>query len=260
VRSIFSVRARRVRNRRNKPARIGFVLYESRDIVVIATTRKSKNTKTGNMVQVWILHRNISPIDAVKQGKDAVICFDCKHRGNGFAKRTCYVNLRSPQAIWKAYRRGRYPFLATASYSAVFSDRKIRFGAYGEPVRIPLPIVDALTRVAKGWTGYTHQWRRAEFQAYRAYVMASVDSESEAQEAVRMGWRYFRVREHGARLLPGEINCPASDECGHKTTCERCGLCNGVRFTADPRKSITIQVHGSGRKNFVSLDAIARAA
>lgn len=237
----------------------GYVLHETNDIAVIATTR-SMNRKTGDMIQVWILNRHESPIASVKSGTDSNICFDCPHRGNGFKERTCYVNVgQGPNSVWRAYRAGRYPHLPLAEYARVFGSRKVRLGAYGDPVLIPLAMIDAVTRASEGWTGYTHQWRRPEFAEYRAYVMASCDSEFEANTAAAAGWRYFRVRSESARLLPGEISCPASEESGHKTTCEHCRLCNGAR-SADQRKNIAIIVHGSGAKNFVSVDAIAAAA
>lgn len=254
-----SVRIPRARQRKRKLTRIGFVLYESDTIVVIATL-KCKNRKTGRMIQVWILRRDISPIQAVKRGLDAAICFDCPHRQpKGFQGRTCYVNLRSPQAIWRAYRRGRYAFLTIESYASVFTGKKIRFGAYGEPILIPIPVIERLTAVSNGWTGYTHQWRRAEYQAYRAYVMASCDSPMDRIQAHASGWRTFRVRGEHDAILPGEITCPASDEAGHRTQCERCKLCNGVRYASDPRKDITLIVHGSGAKNFVPLTALTAA-
>ena len=34
--------------------------------IVVIMTMKSKNRKTGNMIQVWILPENVSPMDAVK--------------------------------------------------------------------------------------------------------------------------------------------------------------------------------------------------
>lgn len=230
------------------------MLHESDSVVVIATIR-SKNRKTGRMIQVWILNRNVSPIDAVKQGLDSVVCFDCAHRGVGFSGRTCYVNLRSPQAIWKAYQRGRYPQLNFEQYSEVFGDRKVRFGAYGEPVLIPLGMMWEIISHSRGWTAYTHQWRRPEYAGYRAYLMASCDSAADYELAHSMSWRTFRVRGKHEPLLPGEIGCPASDEMKHKTTCVRCGLCNGARIE-ETRKSIGIIVHGSGAKNFVAVGEI----
>jgi hypothetical protein len=260
VKPITSVRVRRVRNRKKQPsARIGYVLYENATIVVIATL-KCRNRKTGRMIQVWILRRDVSPIRAVKLGLDAAICFDCPHRQpKGFQGRTCYVNLRSPQAIWKAYRRGRYPYLPIEGYADAFTGKKIRFGAYGEPILIPIPVMEELTRVSDGWTGYTHQWRKSEYQPYRVYLMASCDSPNDRARARGIGWRTFRVRGTYDPMEPGEITCPASDEAGHRTQCARCRLCNGVRYAVDPRKDITLLVHGSGAKNFVSLASLIAA-
>jgi len=209
------------------------------------------------MIQVWILNRNESPTDAVRSGNDSVVCFDCQHRGNGFKDRTCYVNVaQGPRSVWRSYRDGSYPMLDIAEYFHVFTGRAVRFGAYGEPVLIPLPIVRAIVRHASGHTGYSHRWRGAQYAEYRAYVMASCDSIADYHAAKQLGWRTFRVRTSDAPLLAREISCPASDEAGKRTQCVRCKLCNGSTGSTDARKDIVIVVHGAQRKNFVSLDAI----
>jgi hypothetical protein len=235
----------------------GYTLFENDSYVVIATMN-STNEKTGNMVQIWILNRSESPVDSVKSGSDETVCMDCVHRGtNGFSDRTCYVNVaQGPNAVWRAYRAGKYPVLAMADYSSVFSGRAVRFGAYGEPILIPLEMVAAIAQVSSGWTGYTHQWRKTEYQAYSAYVMASSDSPNDRVEAMARGWRTFRVRTANDPLMKGEIICPASSEANKRTTCLDCKLCNGARNESDARKSIAIVVHGIGAKNFVKLTAI----
>jgi hypothetical protein len=135
----------------------GYILHEDTEYVVVATL-ESENVKTGNMIQIWILPRNESPVDAVRNGTDSVVCFDCKHRGDGFSGRVCYVNVaQGPLAVWQSYRNGNYPYLPTADYARVFTNRAVRFGAYGEPVLIPMSIVREITAHADGWTGYTHQ-------------------------------------------------------------------------------------------------------
>lgn len=248
---LFSAAIRKAKRQANQKPR-GYILHETAEYVVIASL-ESKNRKTGNMVQVWILYRHESPLDAIRSGNDAKICFDCPHRGT-----TCYVDLsRAPLAVWTAYTAGRYAYLPMERYAEVFADRKVRFGAYGESVCVPLEIMRAIASVARGWTGYTHQWRKPEYQAYRAYVMASCDSVADAEQAAAMGWRRFRVRTKQQPLLAGEISCPASDEMGKRTECVRCGLCNGVASASDARKNIAIIVHGSGAKNFVPLTALA---
>jgi hypothetical protein len=168
--------------------------------------------------------------------------------------------MRYVQGIWKAYQRGRYERISVEQMLSVFAGKAIRFGAYGEPVLIPLNIFTALTSVASKWTGYTHQWRRPELRAYRSFLQASCDSPADAIEATAKGWRYFRVRSEYQTILPGEIVCPASDEAGKKTQCVKCGLCNGVRYENDARKNIVLLVHGSGAKNFVALTSILPVA
>jgi hypothetical protein len=92
-------------------------LYDDAPIVVIATFTKS-NSKTGGVVQTYILRDDIDPRDASKGGQDVSICGSCPHRGEvnddparKIAKnRTCYVNLGQGVLItWLALQRGVYP-------------------------------------------------------------------------------------------------------------------------------------------------------
>lgn len=234
----------------------GYILHEDSLRVVIATDG-SENAKTGDMIQVWILPRNISPIEAVKTRQDDAICGDCKHRGsNGFKDRSCYVNvIQGPNNVWRVYQRGSYPKLPISRYAEFFSGRAVRFGAYGDPVFIPLRKARAIVAVCKRHTGYTHQWKQAKFAPWREIIMASVDSIAEYESAKLASWRTFRVST-SMDLQPREISCPASDEAGKKTQCVRCGLCNGAREN-DARKDITIMVHGvNGKRNFVALESL----
>ena len=243
---------------------LGFELHRDRTRIVIATLH-SDNRKTGDMVQVWILRRDMLPTEAIARGLDSAICGDCKHRGvfnpatgkHGSA-RTCYVNVgQAPQQVYRTWQRGQYPRLKLAGYAQAFAGRSIRLGAYGDPVHIPLAMVAELARVTTAHTGYTHQWKDAELAGYKGYVMASCDTEAEYNLARWAGWRTFRVAADLA-ALPGEILCPSSNEAGNRTTCEACHLCDGARTAgmlgkADNRRNIFIPVHGSGASNFVVL-------
>src|SRR6516162_11175111 len=113
--------------RKNRPS--GYVLHENPNYVVIATL-ETDNPKTGNMIQIWILPAEVSPTAAVKTGHDDIVCFDCKHRGDGNGKnRTCYVKVfQAPLAVWSAWKRGKYPELDMRDYRFVFAGRKVRFG------------------------------------------------------------------------------------------------------------------------------------
>ena len=95
--------------------RNGVILYEGPSlidgapIVVIATGLKkpSKNAKTADMVQTWILRKDIHPKYAVRSGDDVSICGQCPHRmrehlepdGSTKTLRTCYVNMRTPITV-----------------------------------------------------------------------------------------------------------------------------------------------------------------
>ncbi len=249
----------------------GVILHEDNTRVIIATgiKTKSSNEKTGDMIQIWILHRTLNPLEAIKTGQDEAICGKCIHRGEAkfvdgvikYVNRRCYVQVdKAPNGIFKAYHRGSYRRVNQSEYPALFSNRMVRFGAYGDPVYIPFEIVEAITAVCKDWTGYTHQWRDSAYSAFRPVLMASADSVQDAMEAIALGWRYFRVRPIDSTVLAGEIMCPASEESGKRTTCAQCRLCNGVKHGADDRrKNITIIDHSriAASKPLIQITAAA---
>ena len=259
--------ARLNRKQRVKRPR-GVVLYRGNSpfngapYVVIALF-SSSNKKTGDMVQTYILlDDGRSPIDAVHSGADKAICGDCPMRAAaGFTGRRCYVNIgQGPQIVHKGdrprdaedapfdldRRPGAYPDYVPADHDRFFAGRMIRWGTYGEPVLIPIDMVARLSVLARGWTGYTHQWLRPEFEAYKAFFMASVHTPAEGAEANSRGWRYFRAA-HNATARPGECVCPASEEAGRVATCETCNLCKGRGGAPEgarlPR-NIVISTHG----------------
>jgi hypothetical protein len=213
----------------------GYILHEDADRVIIATgfTTRSKNAKTGEMIQVWILVKSVNPVQAIKSGLDHLICGHCPHRGySGGIDRVCYVRVEhAPLAIWRAWQRGRYPTLTDMS---VFSGRSVRFGAYGDPCHIPLALIESITSVASGWTGYTHQWRKNP--KLKAYFQASVDSVAELAIARLNGWGTFRL----GSPQPTETEC-ANSRTG--VSCVNCQACNGTLY------SIAIDPHGIGARH-----------
>lgn len=232
----------------------GYVIWEGkskidgRSIAVIATM-KTSNKKTGQMVQLWIIDAEVNPVQSYKLGLDRSVCGDCTHRGIDGTKRSCYVNLgQAPLAVYKAYKKGVYKKLQGKWYNVknsltyIFKGKKIRFGAYGDPVLIPLWIVETIVATADSHTGYTHQWKRTEFQEYKPYFMASCDSMIDEVIAKNHGWRRFRVLTEESEKSEDSIECP-SDSRGIQ--CAACTLCKGASIAA---KSIWITAHGSGAK------------
>lgn len=224
----------------------GMILNETQKTVQIITFA-SANKKTGDMAQVWILNKDINPVTALKNGDSKEICFDCPHLTNG----TCYVNVgQAPQAVYKAYKAGKYAPLDLDILKAMIKWKAVRFGAYGEPVLIPLHLVKYMAEHSRGFTGYTHQWLNLEYSEYMPYFMASTDSQKETITAHSMGWRTFRVKGANMANMVNEIDCPNAST---GVQCRDCTLCDGLGVHGKG-KSITAVVHGTvGKINKFNL-------
>lgn len=235
---------------------LGIILYKGKSlidnqmIIVLATGfDKSSNEKTGDMIQTWIMTLRMSPIEAKRYGHDFSVCGDCKHKHFG----SCYVNIaHGPHNTYKAYMNDRYiPF--EESHLELFKGRKIRLGSYGDPAAVPTEVWAKICSVTDGHTGYTHQWnKRFVDPELKDYCMASCDNTTEYIKAKAMGWRCFRVRMSADfavaenRLSYNEFVCPASNEAGNKTSCEKCKACMGLG--ASTKKDPVIIVHGLEHK------------
>lgn len=230
----------------------GYVIYDGpsmldgkRIIVVACALERSRNAKTGHMVQTYVLRADMHPVAAVKAGADFSICGGCKHRGNGDGtERSCYVTLaHGPSHVWRSWLRGAYEARNPSEVGELLAGKMIRLGTYGDPAAAPFEVWQELVRHASGFTGYTHQYRVIE-RRWADIVMASADTLDEAREARALGYRTFRV---GAGTVEGiEVRCPASAEMGKKTVCADCRACMGLSGKA--RASIVIAPHGTGAK------------
>lgn len=230
---------------------------DGREIVVILTglqARRSKNAKTGELVQSFILRTDVDPVAALKTGDDASICGQCPHRPMlasmlaraGLPASPCYVNVgRSVLSIYRAFRRGSYARAETVEQvREALQGRQLRIGSYGDPAAAPVDLWRMLASMADGHAGYTHQWQAVGFDAaaWSPLVMASADSRAEALQAEALGMRYFRV-SIGVDRQDREVTCPASTEGGRKAQCSDCMLCGGTTKRA---RSIVIADHASG--------------
>jgi hypothetical protein len=245
----------------------GFVLYEGPSlidgapivVIVVGLAKASTNSKTGGMVQSYILRQDVGPIDALRTGEDKSICGGCRHRpqwhdGETYGQRSCYVNVsQGPNAVWKAYKRGAYPRVALSQVAPLTQGRNVRLGSYGDPAAVPLVYWQTLTLGAAGHTGYTHQWQSARLRGVTSLCQASVDTPEEAEKARELGLGYFRVRTAEQAALEGEVVCPASAEAGKVTTCADCRMCDGSG------KAVTIIAHGIGKAAFTGEARKARA-
>lgn len=240
-------------------------LLDGAPIVVVAKVSKSRNVKTGPMIQTYIIRSDMSPLEASKLGLDYSVCGACPLRGKPTNDpkrkqaegRRCYVVLgQGPQGIHKGLLRGIYPEAFDPSVIAnLGAGRMVRLGTYGDPSAVPSYVWDSLTSKASGRTGYSHQAgvKGADFRP--DLVMVSADTLADAEAAWDAGNRTFRVVLSTDEIVKGrEISCPASAEAGFRTTCDKCGLCAGNTVKA---KSIAIVDHGPLNRKRVVFNRVA---
>lgn len=222
----------------------GIVLWEGPSpidgapLVCIATglRRGSANSKTGKLVQTFILRADMAPLFALGSGADVSTCGQCSHRP--FLGGKCYVNVgQGPTSVFKAYRKRRYPKRGQDGWAeahARLMGLPVRAGTYGDPALVPMDVWARLRVV----TGYTHQWRAPFAAGHRSILMASVDGPGDVADAKRAGWRYFYVRKEADAVPKDAVECPSS----RGVQCEDCRLCGGLQKAG--AKSIWIAPHG----------------
>jgi hypothetical protein len=275
----------------------GVILWQGASLIdgtpIVAVASKfdlgSDNEKTGAMVQTFILPCPKSNGIEVNGNKPAKImawlkatgaksiCGDCVHAWQwdeatqSFVKGSCYVReYQAPAATLGAIARGSYPVAGVDFPFEWLPDLSrglmVRLGSYGDPCAAPVGVWEAFTAHVSGRTGYTHMWKskhalaRANALAMASLVMASCDSESDKQEATRLGFRCFVVIPRGltplnkaslpvGSIVSGAMLCPASKEfkeiTGKLTSCARCGACSGLLGKGKDMPNVFIPAHGA---------------
>ena len=207
------------------------------DILMLLVTNSS-NSKTGPMLQTYIMRSDMPPHVAIKEGKDTAVCGSCVFRGKeSGGNGGCYVlTFQGPHTVWNQWKEGKADLLPRLPKRHV-----LRVGAYGEPVAVPFdvwkPLLDRFSN-----TGYTERWDLPGNQVWKDYIMASVQSQEEADRAHAMGWRTFFVTPKGDDVKrKSTIVCPASKERGQLVQCIDCMQCGGLR--SGRTVSVQIQQH-----------------
>ena len=226
--------------------------------VVTGLESASKNTKTGKMLQSWIIRTDIDPTIALNTGADDAICGDCIHRKRKYAHDgkivgTCYVKtFQAPRTVYTCFQDGGYKE-ATKKDLKLIRSHKVRIGSYGDPGLVPLRALLALIpKNKRDRTGYTQRWRQRP--DLRPYVMASVTSHKDRLEAESLGWRCFLVlpiSDIGKPLPRGYGRCPSDKSVPeHKrVSCYNCGGCHG-NPDETRNKGFVIYAHGASGIRF----------
>lgn len=210
-------------------------------LIMTGLSRKSKNPKTGEVVQGWIIPKE-NPVKQLNNRKNHPVCNNCP-----LIKRGCYVNISwAVMAVWQAWRKNKYPVGNVNNLKG----KIVRLGAYGEPSALPATLINKITKVSKGVLAYTHQWMQPWAYPYKRYCMASVETKELKDRANSKGWKTFRIGKSLEDKLPDEILCPASKEYKEKTNksinCSQCMLCQGNNSRTP--KNIFIVAHGGKAK------------
>jgi hypothetical protein len=220
------------------------ILWEGRSLIddapiVAIATAGSANRKTGPMIQVWIVRSDVAPHVAKRAGQDVSVCGHCAMRD------ACYVvTAHAPRSAWEAYNAGLYGCVEPQA----FARSVIRWGAYGDPALLPAELVHACNAVSRGWTGYTHLYKRDWAQWCRGVFMASVETAAQEERLRAQGWGTFRVGLKDASDVGSATHCPY-DTVG--TTCIECRACDGGE------RAIYVSAHGAGA-NAVPAERLRR--
>ena len=225
----------------------GASLIDGSPIVLILTgfVNHTLNRKTGRLLQSWIIQQNLVPTDAAKKGLEKGICGDCPLKLSQTG--ACFVNLLPVNNIYRTYFAGNYPKLSANEIEILKRYRfPIRIGSYGDPTAVPFDVWEPIISASGRYTGYTHQFHKCDSR-WKQYLMASVQSESEACIAQSQGWRTFRIIAPDTPLSENEILCSHTQD--DRIQCETCLLCDG----ASSKPNIADRVHGLKWKvsNFV---------
>lgn len=234
----------------------GFIIYQGNSVldnapIVAIATMETANEKTGNMVQVWIIRSDISPVQAVRENKDVSICGNCPHRHN--LNGACYVQpFQAPLAVYNGFVKGLYPVFDSNNVNHVkaFEGRSIRLGAYGDPSAVPFEVWENVLQFVVSHTAYTHQIHHKKFDVRIADIcMISCDTQKEAERCHKKGFKTFRVKTENMEMIKGEILCLSESK---GINCLVCGICKGKEAPIN----IVINVHGMRKRRFDKFERI----
>ena len=236
--------------------------FDGTPIVAIIAKSKTKNAKNKakkgkkkqtDLAQLYIFPDtpDKTPIQHVQEQTTKAVCGNCTKQPQGDCYTHATVVSKAAGSMHRALYRGSYNGVISTKeeYEETMEGREMRSAAYGDSAAIPRHVwiqIQLWDRAInnnpkeKRGRGYTHAWRTADH--LRETHMASVETLNDVKDAIRLGWRYFRVRKANEPLLEGEIGCPASNEQGNRTTCATCNLCTGNQRATAP--NIGIIDHG----------------
>ena len=216
--------------------------YDGAEIMILAVCVEtpSTNRKTGWMIQIYILVKNVPPVEAVRLELDASVCGNSVMRWNKGGG--CYVTPLWMTPMWK---KGLEAPRITPTELARLANKyntPIRQGAYGDPAFVPMYVWEELENAVSNKKGasYTHQWESVSPE-YAKFSMASVENLKQKADAQALGFRTYRMVDDVSEIQKDERLCLNSSR---GIQCRDCGECGGNRSKASHRqKNIVIVRH-----------------
>jgi len=233
-------------------------IYRLGNTVNVLNAKVSQNSKIGIGYIIQTYHYSIEQVMDASLVNDKASCLDCplSYNQNNGKSGGCYTHKGMQLMGLKSMLRGLNRKLNTINefkqsdffnfVNKVKATNKVdlvRFGAYGEPILLPLKVVEVLSGLSQKTTGYTHQWNKPQYQKYNKFFMSSTHTETERQQAKDLGYRSFFVATSEIKGFKPQnaVNCPASKESSKNLSCIACGLCNGT--SRGIKKDIYIMKH-----------------
>tara|TARA_Y100001963_G_C6714986_1_gene416191 strand:+ start:103 stop:756 length:654 start_codon:yes stop_codon:yes gene_type:complete len=216
-----------------KKIKTAVIELEDSYLVITGLRSYSQNSKTGNMLQSYIIDKEKAFSEPKVFGSK---CSECPVVKECYVSRDKLTVRRSLKKLVEGEKTS-YQFVTLNQVLPLIKGRSFRFGTYGDPSAIPLDMIRSIASVVKSWTGYTHFWREIS-QEYQEFFMASVEDLTGEMLAQAMNWRTFRmIRKGESNDSINSILCPNTSR---GITCEACKLCKG---TSSRAKSIWIDEH-----------------
>tara|TARA_R110000851_G_scaffold13330_1_gene45541 strand:+ start:2338 stop:3099 length:762 start_codon:yes stop_codon:yes gene_type:complete len=219
-------------------------IYRLGDTVNVLNAKVSQNSKIGIGYIIQTYHFSMEQVQNASLVNDKASCLDCplSYNQNNGKSGGCYTHkgmqLMGLKSMLRSLNRNldSIDTFKESDFNTFVAKVKntypvdlVRFGAYGEPILLPLKVVEVLSTLSQKTTGYTHQWNKPQYQKYNQFFMSSTHTEMERELAKDLGYRSFFVatNEISGFKLDKAVNCPASKESEKNLSCIACGLCNG---------------------------------
>jgi hypothetical protein len=209
--------------------------------VLLAFVPHSQNTKTGDMVQIYIMHPDQNPLETSKLKLDDRVCGNCplRHSLGG----ACYVTLfHGPNRVYNSWSDKGKKIDPIEEALEIVLGRAVRIGAYGDIAHIPDYLAAEIMSLSNSYTAYTHAWRNPVVaRVWKGRAMASCDTAGQLRLAESQGWAGFvAVPEEldGVKICDNEEN---------GTQCRDCLKCDGSQG------SVQLTPHGARLKKHPSM-------